>query len=232
MNQEKIGLFIAECRKINKLTQSELAEKLGVSNRAVSKWENGICMPDYSLFKPLCDILNITINELLDGEKSKENVSDDNIINTIKYADEKRKTDILGYIALSFIGIILIIFGCLFYKTVYCFSTISIIVGDIFLIIGIFKLTKNINKIYKYIINITFILFIILLTIFIDFINVRNDIKPRFYIYKESNKIYEYYNSIFYKTYLCRINTNNEYMFSIISSESKTYKIQINNCIK
>ena len=69
MNQEKIGKFIAELRKEKKITQSELAEKLGVTDRSVSNWENGKNMPDLSLFKPLCDILSISINELMSGEK-------------------------------------------------------------------------------------------------------------------------------------------------------------------
>ena len=66
MNQEKIGRFIAENRKAKKLTQEGLAEKLGITNKSISKWENGNCLPDSSLFKPLCQILDISINELFD----------------------------------------------------------------------------------------------------------------------------------------------------------------------
>lgn len=69
MNQEIIGRFIAENRKAKKLTQEGLAEKLGVTNKSISKWENGNCLPDSSLFKPLCKILDISINELFAGEK-------------------------------------------------------------------------------------------------------------------------------------------------------------------
>ena len=69
MNQEKIGRFIAENRKAKKLTQEGLAEKLGITNKSVSKWENGNCLPDSSLFKPLCQILDISINELFAGKK-------------------------------------------------------------------------------------------------------------------------------------------------------------------
>ncbi len=69
MNQEKIGRFIAENRKAKKLTQEGLAEKLGITNKSISKWENGSCLPDSSLFKPLCKILDISINELFAGEK-------------------------------------------------------------------------------------------------------------------------------------------------------------------
>lgn len=69
MDQEKIGRFIAQCRKEQNLTQVELAEILNISDRSISKWENGKCMPDLSLFKPLCEHLGITINELLSGER-------------------------------------------------------------------------------------------------------------------------------------------------------------------
>ena len=88
MNQEKIGKFIAKCRKDKKMTQSYLAEKLGVTDKSVGNWENGRNMPDLSLFKPLCDELGITINELLSGEKlNKEEYQEkfeENIINTIE----------------------------------------------------------------------------------------------------------------------------------------------------
>ena len=62
MDQEKIGKFIFELRKEKKMTQQELADKIGVTDRAISKWENGRGMPDLSLMKPLCDVLGITLN--------------------------------------------------------------------------------------------------------------------------------------------------------------------------
>ena len=68
MDQIKIGKFIAECRKKQNLTQSQLAEKLGITDRAISKWENGRAMPDSSLMLDLCSILNISVNDLLSGE--------------------------------------------------------------------------------------------------------------------------------------------------------------------
>ena len=74
MNQIKIGKFIAECRKRKSLTQMQLAEKLNITDKAVSKWERGMAMPDSSIMLELCDILDITVNELLSGEKiSMEN---------------------------------------------------------------------------------------------------------------------------------------------------------------
>ena len=69
MNQIKIGKFIAECRKKKNLTQMQLAEQLGITDRAISKWENGKSMPDSSIMLELCDILCISVNELLSGEK-------------------------------------------------------------------------------------------------------------------------------------------------------------------
>ncbi len=68
MNQAKIGRFIAECRKKNNLTQMQLGEKLNITDRAVSKWETGKAMPDSSIMLHLCEILKISVNDLLCGE--------------------------------------------------------------------------------------------------------------------------------------------------------------------
>lgn len=69
MDLNKIGEFISTRRKLKKLTQEQLAEKLNISDRAVSKWERGICLPDASIMIELCKILDINVNELLSGEK-------------------------------------------------------------------------------------------------------------------------------------------------------------------
>lgn len=69
MDQIKIGRFIAACRKENNLTQLQLAEKLNITDRAVSKWENGKTMPDSAIMLELCDVLGISVNDLLNGEK-------------------------------------------------------------------------------------------------------------------------------------------------------------------
>lgn len=84
MDQKRIGVFISQCRKEKNLTQMQLAELLGITNQAVSKWENGRGMPDVSLLQPLCDVLGISLNELFSGEhisaeeykgKAEENIS-------------------------------------------------------------------------------------------------------------------------------------------------------------
>ena len=95
MDQEKIGKFIFELRKEKKMTQQELADKIGVTDRAISKWENGRGMPDLSLMKPLCDVLGITLNELISGEriekKELQKKSEENILKTINYSNKKTK---------------------------------------------------------------------------------------------------------------------------------------------
>ena len=68
MDQKRIGAFIAQCRKEKNLTQTQIAERLGITNQAVSKWENGKGMPDVSLLQPLCDALDISLNEFFDDE--------------------------------------------------------------------------------------------------------------------------------------------------------------------
>ena len=96
MNQIKIGKFIADCRKQVNLTQMQLAEKLGITDKAISKWERGISMPDTSIMLELCDILHISVNELLCGEKiSMENNNQKNeelMLAMAKELEQKNKT--------------------------------------------------------------------------------------------------------------------------------------------
>ena len=96
MNQIKIGRFIAECRKKANLTQMQLAEKLGITDKAISKWERGVAMPDTSIMLELCDILGISVNELLSGEKTDmENNNQNNeqlLLDMAKELEKKNKT--------------------------------------------------------------------------------------------------------------------------------------------
>ena len=113
MNQEKIGKFIAKQRKEKNLTQSELAEKLNITDKAIGNWENGRRLPDYSVLKDLCDILEISVNDLLSGEKvSKENydkVAEENMMKMIEKSNKVSKEEkIISYslsIALFIIGL-------------------------------------------------------------------------------------------------------------------------------
>ena len=118
MNQEKIGKFISKCRKNKNLTQQELAEKLGVSDRTVGNWENGRNMPDLSLFKPLCDELDISINDLMSGERIKkeqyQEKLEENIVNLTvgnkKIFNKKLKifSSLLAFFLIIFIAIVYI----------------------------------------------------------------------------------------------------------------------------
>ena len=96
MDQIKIGKFIAESRKNVNLTQMQLSEKLGITDKAISKWERGISMPDTSIMLELCDILGISVNELLSGEKIQmENNDQKNeqlLLEMAKELEKKSKT--------------------------------------------------------------------------------------------------------------------------------------------
>ena len=72
MNQTAIGSYIARKRKEQNLTQEQLAEQLSVSNKTISKWENGKCMPDYSIIQKLCEAIHVTLPELMDGEDAAD----------------------------------------------------------------------------------------------------------------------------------------------------------------
>lgn len=109
MDQEKIGRFIAKCRKEKGLTQAEIGEKLGVTYKAVSKWENGRSMPDISIMQALCDTLDISLNELFSGEKIKakdiKKESENNLLNLLKinYSGKNKRKILLIIIAILII---------------------------------------------------------------------------------------------------------------------------------
>ena len=113
MDQVKIGKFIADCRKKENLTQMQLAEKLNITDRAVSKWERGKAMPDSSLMLDLCDVLKITVNDLLSGEKiNMENTNQKNeqlLLDLAKEVEQKNKiiwTAMWAIMAVSIIGLL------------------------------------------------------------------------------------------------------------------------------
>ena len=95
MDQIKIGKFIQKKRKEKGITQAELAEILNITDRAISKWENGICMPDVSTIEELCKILNITINDLFSGEvvdmKNNEKMLEQNLLEMTRLKEERDK---------------------------------------------------------------------------------------------------------------------------------------------
>lgn len=120
MNQIAIGQFITKKRREQNLTQEQLAERLGVSNKTISKWETGKCMPDYSVVRNLCEELEITVAELMDGknaeEKSVRAYDDEQIVDLLRRTQELEKQKNLLY------GILLIVMGIAIQAVSYTFG--------------------------------------------------------------------------------------------------------------
>ena len=224
MNQEKIGKFIAECRRQRKMTQSELGEKLGVTEKSISNWENGRNMPDLSLFKPLCDELNISLNDFMSGEKVKEKEYreklEENIINTIDYSNKKIESRNI------FIGLILIVFGVLISITAVgifpsesSWGSIYSVFGGIISLIGVSRFTKRLTYGKRLICNFGYFLIFILLLMMIDYIGVINIHQaPRFSLVKISGEDVIYYDTPFYDVIRCNVNKDNE-IFRVIKNQ-------------
>ena len=109
MNQITIGSYIAQKRRAKNLTQEQLAEKLGVSNKTISKWENGKCMPDYSIIQTLCDALGVTLPELMDGEDAAD--SSVRVYDDAQILDLLRRTQELERQKGILYGLVLIVLG-------------------------------------------------------------------------------------------------------------------------
>ena len=212
MNQEKIGKFIAKCRKDKKMTQSELAEKLGVTDKSIGNWENGRNMPDLSLFKPLCDVLGITINDLLSGEKiSKDKYQErfeENIVNTIDYSTKRinKYSNVIGLLLVIF-GLFISMSAIMIFPSESSWGSIYSVFGVVLFVIGISKLTNKM-KMWK---RLLLILLIFLGTLgilfFTDYINVkRNNVAPMFRVtsmYLGGDEELLYYDTPFYDVIKC-----------------------------
>ena len=121
MDLIKIGKYIAFKRKEQGLTQKQLAEKLNMSDKSVSKWERGICLPDVSVYLELCKILDISINEFLAGEDIPKE--------TIEQKAEENKEESKGMsIAALILGIVSLVMLCIWYISIPC-SILAIIFG-------------------------------------------------------------------------------------------------------
>lgn len=208
MNQEKIGKFIKEQRKKKKITQLELAEKLGVTDRSVGNWENGRCMPDLSLFKPLCEILGISINELIIGGKTKnmDEKYERNIIKTIEYSSKEiKKNQLKTNIFIMIIGIIIILFSFIFMNSEKSTPMICSIIGLVIMTMGFYKM---INQKKKLIYSIIFFTIAFLICFLLDFLLVVNIRRVPIFRYKVVPHHFYYYkyDSILYKTY--QVNRN------------------------
>jgi len=149
MDQVKIGKFIAKRRKAKNLTQMDLAEKLNITDRAISKWENGKSMPDSSLMLDLCKELNISVNELLSGEVIEmddyKKQAEDNLLKLEKEKEEKDKQllDLEIVIGLfSSLTFLILIFVASFVEMPSWLRLILILFGSIMFAIGVGKAVK------------------------------------------------------------------------------------------
>lgn len=231
MDVKKIGEFIAYNRKNKGLTQEQLGEKLGVSNKTISRWENGNYMPDLSLLKPLSEELGITLNELLSGEKIKsEKVieqSETSLINTIDYSKQRLEKEYNKIsIWLMVIGIIISISALTIFEAESSWCSIYSIIGIIIFIIGLFRIIKMKSLLKK--IGISIIMFIGIFSIFyiFDYIGVVFRKRPPIYRYITKTEFRESkiitYNNFFYNVYRINADTLNEYY---IVDNKKEYTI-------
>lgn len=236
MDQEKIGKFIAECRKERKLTQLQLAEKMGVTDRSVSKWETGRCMPDLSLMKPLCKELGITINELLSGEKiDKKDYQDkfeENILNTIDYTNKKldKSSNTMGTIILVF-GFLITLTAIAIFPSESSWSSIYSVFGSIISLIGFSKFTKKLNYSKRVALNFGFFIIFIAFLFTLDFVNVKlNNQAPMFSTFTTTIDKTIYYDTPFYDVFRCNTDLENEYW--VIESNKKRNAESIMNYCK
>ena len=110
MNQTTIGSYIARKRREQNLTQEQLAQQLGVSNKTISKWENGKCMPDYSIIQRLCEAIHVSFSELMDGEDAADSsvrvYDDEQILDLLRRTQElERQKGVLCGFVLIVLGI-------------------------------------------------------------------------------------------------------------------------------
>ena len=229
MDLDKIGKFIALNRKNKGLTQEQLAEKLGVTNKTVSRWETGKYMPDLSLLKPLSEELGITLNELLSGEKIEEQKivenMEKNIINTIDYSNKKVENEHKKIsIILMILGAIISISALTIFDKESSWCSIYSIIGIIIFEMGLVRELKKFKKIQKVVIGV--VLFIGIFGIFYiaDYFEVKTNNRPPIYNYKiettfRETKEIAYY-SLFYNVYRINADTTNEYY---VIDEKKEY---------
>ena len=149
MNQSSIGQTIAQKRKAKNMTQSQLAEKLNISNKAISKWENGKCMPDYSIIEQLCSELDITLNELISGKTEPETNNEKQLLDLFRKIQELEKQKNM------MLGLFLIVMGIALMALSHTFSgsdvqdflsgaLLGISVGE--MLIGIYYVAKNYHQ--------------------------------------------------------------------------------------
>ena len=225
MDQIKIGKFINELRKGKNLTQQQLGEKIGVSPKTISKWETGKGMPDLSSLKPLSDCLEISINELLSGEKIEEekyaDKLEENIINTIEYSDKQvnNKKNLIGILLIVF-GVFISFSAMSIFASESSWGSIYSVLGTIISLVGVSKLTRKLSYGKKLLFNYGYFILFVAMLLVIDYIGVITIHQaPRFSYNTKTGDNMIIYNTPFYNVYRMNRDTKNEYY--IVDIEKK-----------
>ena len=223
-------------KKLKKLTQQDLGELLGVSDRTIGNWENGRNMPDLSLFKPLCDELDITINELLSGQKLNQHEYqekfEENIVNTIDYTSKElyRKNKLISEILLFF-GLGIIFTAITIFPSESSWGSIYSVIGMMISLIGFSIMNKG--KIFKkrLFLNLGYAILIMTILLTLDYANVKlNNNAPRFSYLTTTIDSTIYYDTLFYDVIRCNKNTKDE-TFHIIKNQKYNDEYIMNYCI-
>ena len=225
MDQIKIGKFISELRKTKNMTQQQLGEKIGVSSKTISKWETGKGMPDLSSLKPLSDCLEISINELLSGEKIEEekyaDKLEENIINTIEYSDKQvnNKKNLIGILLIVF-GVFISFSAMSIFASESSWGSIYSVLGTIISLVGVSKLTRKLSYGKRLLFNYGYFILFVAMLLVIDYIGVITIHQaPRFSYNTKTGDNMIIYNTPFYNVYRMNRDTKNEYY--IVDIEKK-----------
>ncbi len=216
MNNTKTGQFITELRKQNNLTQSDLANKLGISDKAVSRWETGKGFPDVSLLQPLGEVLGTSVNEIINGEKIEpekcQQRADQTIVQTIVKSRRYVTNMVTGILAS--IGAFLLIFS-LFLGIDTSWVSISTILGTLVVSLAVFRLFR---KRLKTAIISSLLILIIAVGIFEtrDYLYVTRYSLPPLFNFKitttfEEDKKLIKYDKLFYDVVRYNTDTENEF---------------------
>ena len=213
MNKKKIGKRITENRKKKQLTQQELANKLDVTNRTIINWENGKYFPDYALLLPLCEALDVSVNELLTGEEDKEPKANATTELILNYLDRNRNENLNEYKKYGKIlligGLILMLIGVQiptpFYSAeVFLDSTKAMypVVGLIFAFIGFKFINRKHYFKKRFTLNTIFLISCVVFLVVADIISIKFYSRmPRYYTNKIGIEGIIYLETPFYDTY-------------------------------
>ena len=215
MNKKKIGKRIADHRKKKELTQQELANKLNITNRTIINWENGKCYPGYALLFPLCEALDVSINELLTGVEDKEQKANATTELILDYLDRNRNENLSEYKKYGKIlligGLILMLIGVqipvqIYDAKIFLDSTKAMypVVGLIFAFIGFKFINRKHYFKKRFTLNTIFLISCVVFLVVADIISIKFYSRmPRYYTNKIGIEGIIYLETPFYDTYKC-----------------------------